>query len=51
MNGFVYLNLTQPYPAVGLDLTIKGMEKVKWETSTSRREMDWSGNSTNKTII
>jgi len=53
VNGFVYLNLTQPYPAVGLDLTIKGMENMKikaccvsMDTTTSQKTLDL-GNKSN----
>jgi hypothetical protein len=34
--GNIFIELTQPYPAMALDVTIKGKEKVKWEVNKTK---------------
>ena len=49
MTGNIYMELSQPYPAVSLDIIIKGDEHCKWTERKTRSVRDSEGNSRTET--
>lgn len=49
MTGNIYLDLTQPYPAVSLDIIVKGEERCRWTERKTRTVRDSDGKSKTET--
>lgn len=49
MTGNIYLDLTQPYPGVSLDIIVKGDEQCKWTERKTRTVRDGEGKSRTET--
>lgn len=49
MTGNIYIDLQQPYPAVSLDIVIKGEEKCRWTERKTRTVRDHEGKTRTET--